>query len=224
MKYLKGEIAPRMLRVNLFLAVVLYGSLILISIAVFPGGYNLTEYTISSLGNPHVNTFPGWLFFSIAFWVLTIMLLPFFRFVHSKLKKYTPKFAQCFLISSIIVDIGLILLGFFPEFPPTIFFHMIATMMSFGGFFVAAIFSWFGLYFLGKGSEGARKTFVFASLIVMVTTFGGSLLMGCISYLINQMGLLEGTILSNVFIWEWCLFFAVGLYIILLEIIISREK
>lgn len=222
-KYLGGEISPKALRINLLLTLLIYGGLIVVAIAVFPGEYDLTRYTISSLGNPDLNVFPGWFFFSIASWVLAIMLLPYFRFVHAKLRKYTSRFARDFLFFAIVTDLGLVLLGFFPEFPPTASLHAVATVMSFGGFFLAAIFSWIGLYFLGKGSQGGRKRFVLGSLAVMVVAFCGSIVMAISSFLLQHAGILEGSLLANVFVWEWTLFFAVGLYVLLLEIIVSRE-
>ncbi len=202
-----------------------FGPLLVIAFALFPG-YTFFDFSISSLGSPEKNP-DGWFYFSIAMWAQAVLIIPFFFKVARVFEKYTPRVSKSFVIAALVTSSGLVLLGFFPEAPPTAPVHYVAAMIAFGGFIVDGCISWLCMYRMARagGTSPARKSVILGTIPAMLVAFWGVAIGAAIAAIVTKyFGVpASATLLANVFFWEWLYMGAIGLYMLLLEIVISRE-
>jgi hypothetical protein len=195
-----------------------FGGLLAIAFLLFPQ-YTFFDYSVSSLGAWHKSP-AGWWVFSIAMWAMGIMVIPFFLHVKRKFEKYTPRFARLFRACVFVTSGGMVALGFFPESPGTDIIHYTAAGFIFIGFFVDACISWASLAKMASAARTRkRQVAVIAGLVLMIAAFWAILLGMAIMYLVSR-----SAFLSHVYFWEWCyILVSIGLYLLLLEIVVSRE-
>ena len=218
LSFFSGQFSGKTLRRYLFFMAAVFGGLVAIAFLLFPQ-YTLFDYSVSSLGAWHKNP-AGWWFFSIAMWAMGIMVVPFLLHAKRKFEKYTPRSARLFQACVFVTAGGTVALGFFPESPGTDTIHYIAAGFIFVGIFVDACISWVSI---GKMARAARphqrQIAIIASLVLMIAAFWVILLGMLIMYLVSR-----STFLSSVYFWEWCyVMVSDGLYLLLLEIVVSRE-
>ena len=202
------------------LCFVLFLSLMLISAAFYPGGYNLLERTISCLGDPALNPFPGWLFFDIAFWSLSALFIPFFLWVYRHLKTIYRRIAGMALIASLMSSLGMIMLGFFPQGSATQDLHDLSAGLSFGGFLVSSALSWIPMIkdIITKGKE--KRNFSPFILVFMACTF----IIAFSGVIVSRFSYPPpASWYAGYPFWEWSLLFAIAIHTALLAIIIPEE-
>ncbi len=218
LSFLSGRFTGRTLRLYLIFMAAVFGSLIAIALLIFPQ-YTFFEYSVSSLGSWQKNP-AGWWIFSIAMWAMGIMVVPFFMHAKRKFEKYTPRFARLFRACVFVTSGGMMVLGFFPEAPGTIIVHYVAAGFIFIGFFVDACISWVSIGKMALAAKPrSRQIAVIASLVLMIAAFWAILLGMLVTYLVSR-----SAFLSNVYFWEWCyVLVSIGFYLLLLEIVVSRE-
>jgi hypothetical membrane protein len=195
-----------------------FGGLVAIAFLLFPH-YTFFDYSVSSLGAWQKNP-AGWWVFSIAMWAMGFLVIPFFMHVKRAFEKYTPRFARFFQACVFVTSGGMVALGFFPESPGTDAVHYVAAGFIFIGFFVDAFISWISLGAMARAASlRQRKIVVISVLVLMVVAFWVVLLGMAISYLVSR-----SAFLGSIYFWEWCyLLVSIGLYLLLLEIVVSRE-
>ena len=208
-------------RYMLFMAGI-FGSILTTAIFTFPG-YTFFDYSISALGSLIKNP-NGWLLFSIAMWAQAFLVIPFFTHVWRVFKTYTPKLSILFLCAVVMTVMGLIMLGFFPEDPSTSRMHYYSAGFAFGGFFIAACLSWATMGFMiSRAPDVKRKKSIIISIPIMVVAFGFAIFGTGTAFYATEVLAVDFGLLTNLFFWEWMFFSAIGVYILVLEIIISRE-
>ncbi len=116
--------------------------MILLAYINFPGMYSAATNTISDLGNPGLNP-AGWFWFSAGFYFLSFMLVPFYTFVHRRLKPRGTFIARVALMGNVGSSIGFGMLATFSNMHETIDVHLVAAFFSFGGMIFAGVFYWF---------------------------------------------------------------------------------
>jgi hypothetical protein len=195
-----------------------FGGLVAIAFLLFPN-YTFFDYSVSSLGAWHKNP-AGWWVFSVAMWSMGIMIIPFFMHVKRAFGKYTPRFARLFQACVFVTAGGMVALGFFPESPGTATIHYVAAGFIFVGFFVDACISWISLGKMARAaSTRQRRIAIVFGLASMIAAFWVILLGMAIMYLASR-----SVFMSSIYFWEWCyLLVSIGLYLLLLEIVVSRE-
>jgi hypothetical protein len=218
LSFFSGKFPGKTLRRYLLFIAAVFGGLVAIALLLFPQ-YTFFDYSVSSLGAWHRNP-RGWWAFSVAMWAMGIMVVPFFIHAKRKFEKYTPRFARLFRACVFVTSGGMITLGFFPESPGTDIVHYIAAGFIFIGFFVDACISWVSI---GKMARAARprqrQVAIIASLVLMIAAFWAIFLGMLMMYLVSR-----SAFLSSVYFWEWCyILVSIGLYLLLLEIVVSRE-
>jgi len=218
LSFFSGKFPGIVLRRLFFIMASVFGGLVAVAIFLYPG-YTFFDYSVSSLGAWHKNP-AGWWAFSAAMWAMGIMAVPFFMHVKRKFEKYTPRFARLFQACVLVTSGGMIALGFFPESPGTEIFHYTAAGFIFIGFFVDACISWISLDRMACAAiSHPRKTAIIASLVLMVAAFFIVLLGMAMTYIVSR-----STFLSSVYFWEWCyLLVSIGFYLLLLEMVVSRD-
>ncbi|MBD3228121.1 MAG: hypothetical protein GF329_08025 [Candidatus Lokiarchaeota archaeon] len=190
---------------------------------LFPGFYSILFNAISDLGNPYLNPFPGWFFFSLAFWSLALLYPPLFLYLHRKLMKIHTIEAKIGTVGNYISIIGMILLGIFPNISETIIMHTIAAMLSFGGLGIAIIFYW-----LGVVHDSIQKALHYHHLgILMILTIITFLLTAISFFGVVQIGT---EIFSAQFLWlfefpfwEWTLFIILAVQLFFIGLIIPEQ-
>nr|MDO8112123.1 hypothetical protein [Candidatus Sigynarchaeota archaeon] len=221
--FFKGIFSGKSLRIYLILLGLIFGSTIAGAIALFPG-YAFFDFSISDLGVPLYNP-SGWWLFSVAMWSQAVLVIPFFMHVRNIFTKYTPRLARLFRDAVFATSAGMGWLGFFPDAPPTRGWHFFAAGITFGGFLIDGCISWVTLIKMGHQSkEHRRKQMIFVLVPVMIIAFWGVLAAIGGSWMLVKLGLLDSASQwANLYFWEWCYLGAIGAYMLLLGIIISRE-
>ncbi|NMC07037.1 MAG: DUF998 domain-containing protein [Candidatus Lokiarchaeota archaeon] len=218
MSFFSGNFSARTFRSYLLAIAAIFGGLVFTSYLLYPG-YTFFDYSVSSLGAWHKNP-SGWWVFSIAMWAMGIMIVPFFMHVKRVFSRYTPRFARLFEACVLVTAGGMVALGFFPESPGTAPVHYVAAAFIFGGFFVDACISWLSLARMAIVAPTRRKKlFVIACLSSMIAAFWVVLAGMAIMHAISR-----PAFLASIYFWEWAyLLVSVGLYLLLLEVVVSRE-
>ncbi|TXT60217.1 MAG: membrane protein of unknown function [Promethearchaeota archaeon] len=197
--------------------------LLITSRLIFPGFYSIFSNTISDLGNPILNPFPGWLFFSLAFWSLAVLFPPLFLYLHRRLVVIHQIEAKIGTSSNIISIFGMILLGIFPNLPETNFMHLIAAILSFAGMGVAIIFYWLAVIHdsIQKAMRyhhiGISMILIFITFLFTAITFLGSLQIGSEIFDLNIIWLFDFPF------WEWLLFIFLSFQLFFIGIIIPEQ-
>ena len=196
-----------------------------IAAMLYPNGYDFITMSISALGDPDKNPFPGWIFFSLAVCWIAVSTLPYYLHVFKQLKQYDGIIARFILVFCLVSSAGLFLLGCFSEREVTAIMHYIAAGMSFGGFFLAAIFWWIviGKYLKMTNQWGkTRAMFIF---IVMMTTLLGSIVgLASSQILLASDGFNDASAwFLNFGFWEWTSVTAINFQLLLLAFIIPAN-
>jgi hypothetical protein len=213
-KYLPAYITPVFVEFVMFLVVALL---------LFPD-YTFFAYSISAMGSPVKNP-RGWLFFSASIWSMAILLMPFFMHAARTFMPYRPRSARIFQVAIIVMEIGTLLIGFFPEVPPIDSVHYIVAAMAFGGFYMAAIVSCICLFMMQRKTFMPRRkttirACVFLTILILSTISIGTLISALVS--LHAEGI-PANILINMYFWEWMYLAGMSTYIVLLAIVVSGE-
>lgn len=216
---------PRTLfkKVLLPLIFVIYFSFLILSGILYPEEYAITSHTISDLGNPQLNPFPGWFFFSLSFWILGLSFIPLFMHLHWSivvLHKIEAKTGTSF---NFIAAIGMILLGFFPNLPETDLMHIIAAVLAFGGLTAAIIFYWSAVI-----HDSLQKALKYHHLAIVMILSLITLLLAAILFLgVVQISatyfLSEEVWFLDFPFWEWMLFIVISIQLLFVGFIIPDQ-
>jgi Protein of unknown function (DUF998) len=139
---ISGKQTPKFMGIYIGCILLFYLLVIILAQSVFPEGYSLMNYTISTQGgiedNPH-----GWWIYDIGVIIIGIVFIPFFTYIYQRLKPTTLLLSKFAYFFALVGSIGFALLGVFPhDFG---FSHGIATGLAFGGFGASAFFTFFVL-------------------------------------------------------------------------------
>jgi len=201
----------------------IFFTLLIISRIAFPGFYSITTNAISDLGNPILNPFPGWFFFSLAFWSMAILFPPLFLYLHHRLIKIHKIEATLGTISNFVSIFGMILLGIFPNLPEIMTIHLIAAVLSFGGLGLAITFYWLAIIH-DSIQKAMRYHHLGIVMILVIITF----LLAAISFLgifeiSSEIFLIDIAWLLNYPFWEWVLFILFALQLFFIGLIIPKQ-
>ncbi len=218
--FFSGHISKKSFKILIPCYAILFFTFMILSAIVFPGGYNPLLETISSLGNPSENPFPGWLFFCLAFWSLSILFIPFYLWIYRRMKKIHWIAADLALLASMISSLGMILLGFFPEGYNTQNMHNLSAALSFGGFIFSSVFSWIPMINDSRRNEEEKRNFspIIVALMVIILSIAVS---GVVA--VELCVTLDSTLWPVPWyamypFWEWNLLYAIAIHEALLAI------
>ena len=118
--FFKGNFSKKTLTHYLFPGgVSLFAFFIVLARLLFPYvpsyPYNWTTSMISRLGWPEVNTM-GWIFFSIAFFLLGVLSVPLIPYIYRRLSEFSNVRAKIIVVLMAGVAVSLLLLGAIPSF------------------------------------------------------------------------------------------------------------
>ncbi len=194
----------------------IFGGFMLIALILYPSPYNLINDVVSNLGDPLKNP-SGWIFFSIAFWFLAIMLPSIFIYLHKRLLHLHGNITKIGTISNIISAIGMFLLGSFPSLPELYVFHIIAALLSFVGLVVGCICYWIAMI-----KEAWLKAVRYRHVEIVVILFLITVLFG----LVLILGIMSLEILPwslGFPFWEWTLLLTLTLQFVIFTLIIPEH-
>ncbi|MHA1650572.1 MAG: hypothetical protein ACTSYB_10305 [Candidatus Helarchaeota archaeon] len=215
-----GEL-PKSLVKTFFLPIVfgIFSILMISAILYYPHPYSFTADTISNLGNPVLNPFPGWLFFSLAFWYLAFMLPPIFLYLHKRLLHLSKNLARIGTLFNFCSLIGMILLGFFPNLENLLLIHATAASLAFGGAVFGCIFYWVTMI-----KEAMMKAFKYRHLTIISILFVITILLSLI-LLLGIIQIIGTSILQLEFpFWEWTLFIILIIQFLIFILIIPENN
>ncbi|NMC03910.1 MAG: hypothetical protein GYA24_01800 [Candidatus Lokiarchaeota archaeon] len=175
------EVGPgRSVGKNAFLSyflgiIIAFFSCLLLARTTFPGDYSILEHSVSTLGvleeNPH-----GWFFFTMALWIASIGLLPYYAVLFKQLRPINKPLAILMLLLYAITSIGMFMAGTFQEGSTFRQLHLLSAYFGFGGFFLAGIFTWILVGLKLSSMPEKRSTHVAWFLIAIVTLSTGAAL------------------------------------------------
>nr|MDO8110121.1 DUF998 domain-containing protein [Candidatus Sigynarchaeota archaeon] len=209
-QFFEGDFPKKTLFQRLFpLAISVYATLVFIAYMLYPSTYYFDTNTISDLGNPIYNP-SGYAFFSAAFIYLSIILIPFYQFVHRGLEPLGTLLSKLGLISNIVGSASFIVLALFPNTPNTINVHIPAAVASFGSMVFSGIFYWIVIIKDAIIKSGTRRVIVWFGVATNV-------IVGiAVAQLIDPVTFTFKNIWPGTAFWEWTLFFSIGIDIVLL--------
>lgn len=184
----------------------------------FPGGYSPAREAVSNLGNPVLNPFPGWLFFSLAFWSLSPLMVPAFALYHRRLLPLAPSEARTGTLAACVGLSGTTLLGFFPNVDETLVQHGVAALLSFGGLGAAA-----ASYWLATSRDALRHALrtrdhaLLATLALVVVTFVAMTLAGLAQALNTDA-------FGGFAPWEWFTFVDVTFLLVVVGLLLPPDQ
>jgi hypothetical protein len=183
----------------------------------FPGSYTIFSNAISDLGNPIYNPFPGWLFFSIAFWILASLYAPLFLYMHRRLVQFHQLEANFGAI------IGMVLLGVFPDIPSFKIMHLIAAFLCFGCMSAAIFCYWIAVIHdsfqkaLRYHHEGILMILIFISISIIAIIFLG------IEQLVLDLFPAQFIWVLDYPVWEWGIFILLAFQLFFIGLIIPDQ-
>ncbi len=218
LSFFSGRFSGRLLRLYTLAMVAAFGGLVTAALLLFPN-YTFFDYSMSSLGAWHKNP-AGWWLFSLAMWVMGVMIVPYFMHVKRRFEKYTPRLARLFNACALVTAVSMVLLGFFPESPGTDMIHYLDAGFIFFGFLADACISGISLARMARAeSLRQRKIVIIVSIMITVAAFLIIAIGLGMTYIISR-----SAFLSSIYFWEWYyLVVCIGLYLLLLEVVVSRE-
>ncbi|MHA1749790.1 MAG: DUF998 domain-containing protein [Promethearchaeota archaeon] len=207
-KFFMGNISKKILLEFFFpILLVAYVGLLIISRVLFPNDYMITSNTISDLGNPNLNPI-GWLFFSLSFMQLSILLIPFYQYVYKKMRLISPHLSKVSLIFNFISSAGFVMLSLVPNTPDKISVHEIAAMLSFGGMIFAGLLYWVSLFKAIIRHNGNHIILLFGIIIITVSAIIVSELVDWNTLKIKEQNENPSAEwYQDIAFWEWLLFF-----------------
>ncbi|MBN2150115.1 MAG: hypothetical protein JW839_01590 [Candidatus Lokiarchaeota archaeon] len=193
--------------------------LIIVSDLLYPVDYNFFSNSVSNLGDPLLNTFPGWLFFSLGLWSFGFLAMPLFLYQARGLKAGQRHFAAVFLVLSTAACAGSIGVGIFSEVAETVVAHVISAVVAFGGLFLAAIASWVPC-FVGAARARLKRLRVLRLAIstVQLATVAITVAATVVVYVREEVFGIVGAGFLSVTFWEWMLLFCLGIHTFLLTV------
>jgi hypothetical protein len=161
---LKGK-AEKDLHKKYFIAILVYfGISLILAQMLFPGGYSITEYHISTQGNTVLNPVGSW-FFIFGASITAILFIPHFFYMHRRIMPTLGLITILMTFFALIGCIGLFLVGVVPEsLDGYNWLHDIGADMAFMGLGLSALLSLFVM--LRKLSLKEAKPGVLGFLII----------------------------------------------------------
>ena len=217
-----GHLSKKLSVILVVLVIVLFYTFMVTAALLYPGDYDFITMSISALGNPDKNPFPGWIFFSLAVSWISIAIFPLYLRACRQLKQYNKVLVEIMLVFCAISSGGLFLLGCFSERHATEIMHYIAAGMAFGGLFMAAIFWWILLGKYLKATNQCGKTPAMIIFIVMIATLMGSIVGLATSQIIASSSSFQDISLWFLIFgfWEWTSVTAINIQLFLLSVIV----
>ncbi len=191
--------------------------LILTSDLLYNGDYSFFTNSVSNLGDPLLNPFPGWFFFSLALWSFGFLAMPIFLHQFRQLIANQRHFSVLFLVLSLIACVGSVLVGTFSEIDVMIGAHVVSAVMAFGGLFLASIVSWVPCFAGAVRSQPRRvrnARLVISVVQVIVVAF--TVTMTIMVYAQEEFLGIVGIGFLSITFWEWMLMFCLGIHVFLL--------
>jgi len=212
---------------------IIFFGLLIIARLFYPGDYFFLTNPISDLGNHILNPFPGWFFFSLAFWFFSLLYLPLFLYLHKRLVRLQPIKTKIGSYANSCSVLGTILLGIFPNQPESILMHNIAAGLSFGGISIALSFYW--LVVIEDSIKKALQyhhigilmvlifiTFILAAIAFFAVFHIYNNLFGAHLYIIQIFGTRFFWLFRFPF-WEWTLFIILAAQLIFIGLIVPEQ-
>ncbi|HME52751.1 MAG TPA: DUF998 domain-containing protein [Candidatus Lokiarchaeia archaeon] len=220
--FFTGQLSKKSFLILVPVLIAVFYALMVTSAILYPNQYDPITMSISSLGDPDKNPFPGWIFFSLAVCWIAITMLPFYVRVFRQLRHISGKLAEIDLIFCVISSVGLFLLGCFSERTPTEIMHYIAAGLAFGGFFLAASLWWIliGRYLKTTNQCGGTASMVI--FVIMVVSLSSAIAGLAISQILaSPSNFIDASswFLQFAF-WEWTCVNTINIQLILLAFII----
>jgi hypothetical protein len=135
------KLTRKVIWIYFFILISAFFGNILIAWLLFPGGYDILENSVSTLGvvgdNPN-----GWIFFTIALYSVAFGIIPLYLIIFKLLNLYNKPITIIVVILYILTSIGLFMVGTFQEGGDFRKLHLYASYFGFGGFFLAGVFTW----------------------------------------------------------------------------------
>lgn len=220
-KLAKGNASSKEIHAYFVIIAGFYWLMLLLANIFFPSSYTILDNSISTLGRQDHNPLPGWIFFSMGFWIMSLAILPYHLTVTRIAKKSNKVAAGFMLVFQVFASVGLFLIGTFQEGSEFNTLHNRAAYFGFGGFFLSAIFSW---PTLGKqirqSPEGLKQSLqrLFRIMIIITCIVAA----GFVSQLVlDGLGFVEyggldsiefwGKFLGFPF-WEWALMITIWIH------------
>jgi hypothetical membrane protein len=196
---------------------------LLISRILYPGTYTIISNAISDLGNPLNNPFPGWLFFSIAFWVLASLYTPLILYIHRRLVQFHELEAKGGSILNFVAIVGMVLLGAFPDLPSLKVMHLIAAFLCFGCMSIAIVCYWIAVIHdslqkaLRFHHQGVFMILVFITLSIVAISFLG------LGQLLSDLFPREFIWVLDYPVWEWGVFILLAFQLFFIGLIVPDQ-
>lgn len=196
---------------------------LLISRILYPRDYSIVSNAISDLGNPLFNPFPGWLFFSISFWVLASLYAPLFLYMHRRLVQFHKLEANLGTSFNFGAIIGMVLLGAFPDLPELKAMHLIAAFLCFGCMSVAIFCYWIAVIHdslqkaLKFHHQGVFMILVFITLSIIAILFLG------MGQLLADLFPVELYWVLDYPVWEWGIFILLAFQLFFVGLIVPDQ-
>ncbi|MEX2680904.1 MAG: hypothetical protein Q6373_004845 [Candidatus Sigynarchaeota archaeon] len=224
-RFLSGAFPARYAIPYVIVVYATFTTLILISTRFYIGDYSFVTNSVSNLGDPLLNPFPGWLFFSMALWSFGFMAMPLFLYQGKRLVAGQRHRAIIFMVFSTIACAGSIGVGIFSEVEETFPSHVVSAVMAFGGLFLAAFFTWVPCFSIAARNQQKRiRTIKFAITVVqMIAIILTAAVTATVYVQAEIFGNVGGGFLSVTF-WEWMLMFCIGAHVFLLTVNVSLDS
>jgi hypothetical protein len=218
-RFIAGAFPARYAFPYLILVYATFTGLILISDSLYPDDYSFFTNSVSNLGDPLLNPFPGWLFFSMALWSFGFLAIPIFLYQSRRLMTGQRHHAILFLLLSLVACAGSIAVGFFTEVAETFGAHVVSAVMAFGGLFFAAIVSWVPCFVgaVRSSPRPVRNARLAITVVQMIVVASIATVTGTVFAQEEISGIVGVGFLSITF-WEWMLLFCIGIHAFLLTI------
>jgi hypothetical protein len=181
-------------------------SCLLLSLGEYPGTYSVLVNAVSNLGDPILNPWPGWFFFSTGMCTFGFLAIFIVMTLHYWMSRVEGKWSRGYLWAAIIGNAGCAGVGIFSEAETTFTAHAIAAGLFFGGLLLSAALAWPFMFKRAVLSTRANERVArVAVLVVMMAMVSLSFIM---LFLASTHGLVSGITASGLFsmvFWEWML-------------------
>jgi hypothetical protein len=219
---LKKFSTKEFVKIILPFTVIFYYGFIFISWTFYPSNYTIFTNAISDLGIPTLNPFPGYLIFSIACWISSLLTIPMIIFVYDRMKLYHRKLSLISATSYIISSFSTFMVGIFPNINGYSLIHGVFGIISFIGSIFSLSIYWFVMLRSKKiqlTSSLWAKFFILALLLLPLIIVLGIIMTNLFSIYL----LLEYPIKIVAFpFFEWLLHLTVNIESIIILLLSAR--
>ncbi|MBD3227106.1 MAG: DUF998 domain-containing protein [Candidatus Lokiarchaeota archaeon] len=226
-EYLIDFINGRMRKRDLYIYSVIIGGSwylgLLIAWIFFPGFYSIFNNTISDLGNPNLNPFPGFQIFTITCLITGIGGIPVSLYLYRHIIRYSRRLAKIAFSLNLTSLISLIMIGIFPNTGNVYYIHSIVAFINFLSSFSYILVYWLGLIFYTRRIPKVERFISNTIIILMISILTVNIFLLFYSTIskIIQIGIISTIILRFSFL-EWLFLFTGGFQLALIVILVPN--